>query len=262
MDSKRLMEYYAGVGSTVTYRVLEDEETRQVTIVEPMNRKTNNQVSKSSVLGKTLMGCKKGDEIKVNADESYTISILYVSNPIKKPIIKIITKEPASPVGEDKTKYEDFILAQEGIYANSQSKISDGLYLMHAYGTRAKDIYSDGVRCFGWNDSKKGSFGSQRKLYDVNCTKEGYSVLFLPYSNINNIKNDKANWTDFISSDFKTIKEVWKDISVESFDDRTERITFAKQKNGQYIYIGIFQAEKIDEDAKCKYYTRINTDYL
>ncbi len=253
------------VGSTVTYRVLEDEETRQVTIVEPMNRKTYNQVSKSSVLGKTLMGCKKGDEIKVNADDSYTISILYVSNPIKKAIvqkqpIKIVTQKPQVPVDGDKN--DNLILAQEGNYANSPSKVSDGLFLMHAYGTRAKDIYSDGVRCFGWNDSKKGSFGSQQKLYDVNCTKEGYSVLFLPYSNINNKKNDNANWTDFISSDFKTIKEIWKDTDKENFYDRTERITFAKQKNGQYIYIGIFQAEKIDEDAKCKYYTRINTDYL
>lgn len=273
------MEYLAGVGSTVTFRVLEDDETCQVTIVEPMDKKDYNQVSKFSELGKALMDCKKGDEIKVNAIEPYAISILYVSSPVKKrivqqPLKREIVQQPqpkthSKPIDNSNEQSlngsklgEDFILAQSGDYANFQSEVSDGLQLKHAYGTRAEDIYLDGVFCFGWNYAKRESFGRQQKLYDVNCTEDGYSVLFLPYSNLNDGRNEKVSWTDFISSDFKTIKEVWKDTDKENFYDRTKRITFAKQKNGQYIYIGIFQAKIIDEEAKCKYYKRIGDEYF
>lgn len=274
-----VMEYLAGVGSTVTFRVLEDDETCQMTIVEPMDKKDYNQVSKFSELGKALMDCKKGDEIKVNAIEPYTISILYVSNPVKKRIVQQplkseIVQQPqpkthSKPIDNSNKQSlngsklgEDFILAQSGDYANFQSEVSDGLQLKHAYGTRAEDIYLDGVFCFGWNYAKRESFGRQQKLYDVKCTEDGYSVLFLPYSNLNDGRNEKVSWTDFISSDFKTIKEVWKDTDKEKFYDRTKRITFAKQKNGQYIYIGIFQAKIIDEEAKCKYYKRIGEEYF
>lgn len=73
---------YAGVGSTVTYRILEDDDVNQVTIVEPANKKSDNEVSKTSELGETLLYRKEGEVVKVNSVEPYTISILHIANPL------------------------------------------------------------------------------------------------------------------------------------------------------------------------------------
>lgn len=253
------VEYYAGVGSTVTYKELDTGEIAQVTIVKSTGREIHDEVSVDTELGKALLGCKKGEVKEVNSIEPYTISILEVLNPIEKRNIR--NQKPVDI--DDRTTFDIFIPAQAGNYANFQSRIYNGLYVMHAYGTTAKDIYKAGVDNFDWDGSKTGKFGQQKLLYDLDCTGEGYSVWFLPYSNLTAIKNKNANWENYISSDFKLIKESWNNINsnVDFFYDNTKRITFIKQKNGQYVYIGIFQAQKIDPSTKCKYYKRIGEDY-
>lgn len=87
------VQKYAGVGSTVTYRILEDDDVNQVTIVEPANKKSDKEVSKTSKLGESLLYHKEGDKIKVNSVEPYTISILHISNPINNVKYEIQPKE-------------------------------------------------------------------------------------------------------------------------------------------------------------------------
>lgn len=156
----------------------------------------------------------------------------------------------------------DFILANADNYASFKSDMYDGLIVKRAYGKKAKDIYFAGCYRFYWDNSKIGSFCQQKKLYDVNCTKEGFSVWFLPYSNLTNSKNDSANWTNYISSDFTTIKEVWESVNDLFHNDKSKRVTFAKQKNGQYLYLGIFQVTEIDKKNKCRIYKQVDKNYL
>lgn len=87
------IQRYAGVGSMVTYRILEDDEINQVTIVEPANKKSDKEVSKTSELGESLLYCKEGEVVKVNSVEPYTISILHISNPINNVRYEIQAKK-------------------------------------------------------------------------------------------------------------------------------------------------------------------------
>ena len=139
--------------------------------------------------------------------------------------------------------------------------MQNGLVVGHAYGSKAQDVYKQGQEFFGWDDSKQGYFGAQQMLYAKNCTKEGFAVWFLTYSNLNNYTNKAANWIDFISSDFETVKEVWKNLDDRFFNDNEKRVTFAKQKNGQYLYLGIFQATEWDQENRCKTFKRIDLNY-
>ena len=116
----------------------------------------------------------------------------------------------------------------------------------------------EGYYNFGWKYSKLGSFCSQKILWEKDCSREGYSVWFLPYSNLNNYKNPYSNWTNFVGSDFKVIKEYWKEIDDRFYNDEDVRITFVKQKNGQYLYLGIFQAQEMDRENRCKTYYRVD----
>lgn len=81
-DNKQQDNKCAGIGSTITYRVIEEDEINQVTLVEPANKKLENEVSKNSDLGEVLLYSKEGEEVQVNSLEPYKISILHISNPI------------------------------------------------------------------------------------------------------------------------------------------------------------------------------------
>lgn len=90
------IQKYAGVGSTVIYRILEDNGVNQVTIVEPANKKSDKEVSKTSELGESLLYRKEGEVVKVNSSEPYTISILHISNPINNVRYEIQPKEKSN----------------------------------------------------------------------------------------------------------------------------------------------------------------------
>lgn len=247
MDKK-----FAGIGSTVRFITTDDNEFNEVKLVK-IARELN-EVSENSKLGEALMLCVEGEVLTVNSVEPYEIKIINIVNPVEKQKHSFQT---ISASGEP-VLIENFIPASTGNYANLESDIRNGLVECHAYGRKAKDIYLAGCENFGWSYSKLGSFCSQKLLYDKNCSREGYSVWFLPYSNLNNYKNSMANWINLISSDFNVIKENWKVLDDRFFYDKDMRITFAKQKNGQYLYLGIFQAKEFDEVNKVKTFYKVN----
>ena len=250
-------EKYVGLNSIVGYVCIDNEEFCEVKIVDSLKKESLNEVSKDSPLGSALLYCQEGEIRTIYTQEPYDVKIISIVNPVAKqqPKIEIQTK------GEKPIFLENFIPASTDNYASFQSKVEDGLIVGHAYGSKAKDIYCEGIRIFGWDYSKLGYFYPQKLLFDKNCSKEGYSLWFLPYSNLNNRKNPKANWRDFISNDFATIKEYWVEIDDRFYNDEDIRITFASQKNGQYLYLGVFQAKERDEDNSCKTYYKIEEDY-
>ena len=247
----------ADIGSIVRFVINGENELTEVKLVEKLNIASENEVSKNSTLGEALMFCHEGDTITVKATEPYKIKIINIVNPfVKQKYLYEIVKPKDEPVLLD-----NFILADTTNHANYQSTFDEGLITGHAYGKKAKDVYCEGIRVFGWDYSKLDSFCSQKLLYSKNCSKEGYSVWFLPYSNMNNYKNNAVNWIDFINSTFDTIKEVWINLDDRFYNDKDKRITFAKQKNGQYLYLGIFQATEIDDENQCKIYHKLDGNY-
>jgi hypothetical protein len=254
---KGMEEKFAGIGSTVGFVIVDENEFCQVKIVDSKITRSAEEVSKDSELGKTLMFCKEGETLFVESQEPYEIKILNIVNPVKKPGVTEIKTSPR----EEPVFVGDFVPATYGNYASFESSFDDGLVPMHAYGRKAKDVYLKGCEYFGWDYSKLGSFCSQKLLFDKNCSREGFSVWFLPYSNLNNYRNSATNWIDFISSDFEKIKEVWKEMDERFFTDDDIRITFAKQRNGQYLYLGVFQAKEFDEENRCKIYYKIDGNY-
>ena len=253
MDKK-----YAGINSTVGYISVDDEEFCEVKIVNTVSRDSVNEISKDSPLGEALMLCEEGETRTVHSQEPYEIKIITIINPVEKP-------KPEPIIAKNKENepvfIADFVPATTGNYASYKSEMKDGLIVGHAYDRKAKEVYFEGIKYFGWDYSKAGSFFPQKLLFDKNCTKEGYSLWFMPYSNLNNYRNKMANWIDFISSDFTVVKEIWKEVDNRVYDDKDIRVTFAKQKDGRYLYLGIFQASEYDEETRCKTYRRIETDY-
>lgn len=103
------------------------------------------------------------------------------------------------------------------------------------YGTKAKDIYDDGCYVFGFKRSKSRNFAPQRLLYAEDCTNEGYSVWMLPYSDLNGQTN--GEWANFIEKD----KIIQYDLEGWGEASPAPRIVFAKQKNNEYVFIGVYR---------------------
>lgn len=252
-----MKDKFADIDSVVGFIFLDDNEFRQVKLVNSAITSSNDELSIQSKIGEVLRLGRENEIKTVEFEDgtSYQIKIISIINPVKK-IESLAIKPFGSPV-----ILNDFILAATDNYSNYISNIENGLEIKHAYGTSARDIYVGGIQSFGWDASKLGSFCPQKLLFSKDCSKEGYSVWFLTYSNLNNYPNPKTNWLDYINGDFDIVKEYWKKLDSRFYDDKDIRITFARQKDGKYIYIGIFQVKETDLENKCKTYYRIEGNY-
>ena len=114
-------------------------------------------------------------------------------------------------------------------------------------GTRAIDNYDTCCDKFGFKKTLRGNFAQQKMLYAKNATDEGYSVWMLAHSSLNESFNRKGRWYNiFVGSD--VIREIWfnpSDIS-GSQDDYSYRVCFAKTRDGNYVFKGIYKPQKID----------------
>ena len=114
-------------------------------------------------------------------------------------------------------------------------------------GTRAIDNYDTCCDMFGFKKALRGNFAQQKMLYAKNATDEGYSVWMLAHSSLNESFNRKGRWYNiFVGSD--VIREIWfnpSDISW-SQEDYSYRVCFAKTRDGNYVFKGIYKPQKID----------------
>ena len=114
-------------------------------------------------------------------------------------------------------------------------------------GTRAIDNYDRCCSLFGFKKALRGNFTQQKMLYAKYATKEGYSVWMLPHSNLNESFNRNRRWYNiFVYPDI--IREIWfnpSDISM-SQEDYSYRVCFAKNKDGLYVFQGIYEPQKIE----------------
>ena len=114
-------------------------------------------------------------------------------------------------------------------------------------GTKAIDNYDRCCTLFGFKRALRGNFSMMQMLYAKNATKEGYSVWMLAHSSLNESFNRNRRWYNiFVYPDI--IREIWfvpSDISA-SQEDNSYRVCFAKNKNGEYVFKGIYEPQKID----------------
>ena len=128
---------------------------------------------------------------------------------------------------------------------NKQKK--EILKLGFTAGTRAIDNYDTCCDKFGFKKALRGNFAQQKMLYAKNATDEGYSVWMLAHSSLNESFNRKGRWYNiFVGSD--VIRELWFNPSDISWSqaDYSYRVCFAKTRDGNYVFKGIYKPQKID----------------
>lgn len=106
------------------------------------------------------------------------------------------------------------------------------------YGTKAYDIYMQCCRNLGFFTDKKYNFLPRRILYASKATPEGYAVWVLPH---NNLTGDATSWANIINDD-----KIYEVCRVDDDGESSDRVTFIKQANGEYVFMGIYTLEKKD----------------
>ncbi len=127
--------------------------------------------------------------------------------------------------------------------------------------TSASETYSKLCRDYGFKLLKWQNFeGIHCPLYAENATKEDHGVWFIAHSNWT-ATYDK-NWSNMISGDEKVIVETYNKNTFRPYVIPFEiRVVFAKNKNGIYEFLGLYQAnDKINIENK-RIYERICDDY-
>ena len=123
----------------------------------------------------------------------------------------------------------------------------DILKIGFSAGTRAIDNYDRCCSLFGFKKALRGNFAQQKMLYAKYATQEGYSVWMLAHSNLNESFNRNRRWYNiFVYPDI--IREIWfnpSDINM-SQEDYSYRVCFAKNKEGLYVFQGIYEPQKIE----------------
>lgn len=257
MDNKEtIMKNFAGLNSIVEFVTIDDNELYRVKIVDSIINNSQSEVTKESPIGEALMLCYEGEIITIYSQEPYKIKIISINNPIDIDNATLLNDiYHYSPS-------DNFIPAEDKIISTNIFKMKDGLIPRKIYGNNEKDIYQEGIKIFNWNKSKLKSFCKDEVLYDTNCTPEGYSVWFLSNSYYLDGKSSPSP-CGVISNDFSRILEWWdkKDFNLYNFFNFDNRLTFIKQKDGQYIYLGIYKVKDLDTKNGRRVFYRIGTNY-
>lgn len=113
-----------------------------------------------------------------------------------------------------------------------------------SYGTNAQKIYYIGCVHFAFNYKKIDSFAMRKLLFDTECSPEGYSVWIIPHSDLNGETNENKSWANFIDIKNGRITQYTIGEDYWSNEDTTDkRIVFVKQKDGEYVFIGVYQRQ-------------------
>ena len=141
---------------------------------------------------------------------------------------------------------------------NNNAKLICGL----TYGTNSSTIYRELVNTMGFDPSKINCFGSRRPLYAVNAdTTRNLDVWFICYTNYdydNEIVNicESLNAVNCICRDGDYIIEVVDEKYGSAHN--AQRITFIKNGQGQYEFLGVFV---LIENGKSRIYKRVSKTY-
>lgn len=153
------------------------------------------------------------------------------------------------------------------MYFNERKLVSG-----RSYGTKAKDIYVQCCILFGWDKSKSGEFGIMQPLYGHKVADNGTKdVWFICHS----------NWYgDILIIDDEGVKHHrnyihansdGKVLSIDEYQQNApfdnvsyplrDRITFAKNKQGEYVFVGVYRSKEPTSRRCDRTFYRISDNY-
>ena len=157
---------------------------------------------------------------------------------------------------------------KRNLYFNERKLVSG-----KPYGTKAKDIYIQCCNLFGWDKIKSSEFGMMKPLYGHKVTDKGTKYVWFIC---------KCNWyNDLLIEDENGIKHHrnfihtssdGKVLSIDEYQQNApydgiayplrDRITFAKNKQGQYVFLGIFRSNEPLSRRCDRTFYRISDNYF
>ena len=157
-------------------------------------------------------------------------------------------------------KYLEDEIAGEDL---SQTLDEHCLHYPNEYGTSAYNIYCDLCERLFFKEEFKDNFKPRQILFAEKATEFGdEDVWFIAHSNWNSSSTSK--WENFVhpNGDYIIEKCLLSYQKHEEMDKpERERITFIKQSNGEYMFLGVFELESYDLVKKERKYKRISSDY-
>lgn len=131
------------------------------------------------------------------------------------------------------------------------------------YGTVAKNIYLECCKLFGWDVDKSGNFAKQQRLYsEMMIDGSLWGIWFWAHSNMTGTMQKDEKWVNVVDKDNPKLIYMHVDESVP-FDARkaVNRIVFAKDQKGKYIFLGCFQKKSRDIENRKDTYELISDTY-
>lgn len=128
-----------------------------------------------------------------------------------------------------------------------------------AIGTRAHEIYDKGCKLFGWDTTKLQIYAVKDMFSNMIVDGKEIGVWFIGY---NNFSQQHEKFTNEID-----VRDNWK--ITETFLDKSrpiestcpERVIFAKDHLGHYIFLGVYDRTNVDYVNKISEYTRREKQY-
>lgn len=139
----------------------------------------------------------------------------------------------------------------------------------NSYGTKAKDAYLLCCDAFGWDKGLAKEFGMMKPLYGHraadNGTKDVWFICKCNWYNdvlITVIENGKVveKHRNYIYPDLSHIEEYQINAQNDDYPLR-DRITFAKNKNGQYVFLGVYRAKEPNSRNPSRLFFKISDNY-
>ncbi len=128
------------------------------------------------------------------------------------------------------------------------------------YGDNAFEMYEECSAIFGWNRNNAFEFDGSHQWYASKTTLEGYDVWVLYHNNWTDTRT--SHWLNELSDDEERIIE--HNCNPGSYywtEDYGMRLVFARNKAGEFLFLGLYEVESVDYEKKIKTYKRIAREY-
>lgn len=131
---------------------------------------------------------------------------------------------------------------------------------------------------FGWNKSKSGEFGMMKPLYAHKVADNGKTdVWFICHSNLRDqvlveyedngyiVRKERNHiYCDYDSMKFPNCERI-DEFQINALTDTIypmpDRITFAKNFKGDYVFLGVYKAENPKSTNPQRVFYRVSTIY-
>ena len=124
------------------------------------------------------------------------------------------------------------------------------------YGTNALKIYDECCNTFGWKNTDRYYFMPRNQLYAKNSAGD-LSVWFI--ANSDWVEKFDEKHKNILGFDADQIIEEYLQGEMPSETDKTDRIVFAKKKNNEYYFIGVYRI--LNNNKNIRTYVRYKNYY-